>query len=213
MSDPVEEFATDEDLLLDIGRAVAGMDARLAGVEVALLGSSGGTTSRRRRARPRLPAGSLLRRARQRRGDAGGIIWSVWAFDELPPAERVDALRRIRDFADWLNAAYQLPLSTYAVPSCWYRHCGAVRELFALLAAYHDAYTTSILREASQPTSAPINWHDRMLFPCLRRLREEHGLRECVAAARHTEQLHQSIATDDGFGGAVEKLAATGWNS
>jgi len=206
-----EREPDDEGLLTDIAWAVASMDARLAGVETALVGPDGRHRGRRRgRGEPSVDVSPLLRRRRRRpgRGDAAGITWLVWAFDELAVAEQVDALRQIRAFVDWLNEAYQLPLSTWAVPSCWYRHPGAVRELWALVGSYRSAYSTDVSRGGMTPTDAPITWHDRMLWPCLRRLREELGLRECTASIHNTQlQSQATISTDDGFGGAVARLA------
>lgn len=211
----------DEELLSDIGEAVVSVDERLAGVEEALRASmgvgqgvgDGRRALRGRRYEPGPTSSAALRRMRQRRSDAAGITWTVWELDHLTEAERLTALHEIRGFADWLNRAYALTVSTYAVPSCWYEHPGAVRELWALLASYHHTYTTRVRKEAAQPTDAPIFWHERVLWPCLRRLREEHGLRECVATNRHTHEVQTPIATDvDGFGGAVKRLAAR-WNT
>jgi len=198
----------DQELLADIGYAVASIDERLAGVEAALTAPGERQPARRRRPQAGgATSGKSLRRAQQRRRDAGGIIWTVWAFDSLSRDERVQALEQIRTFVDWLNKAYELPLSTWAVPSCWFHHAGAIRELWALVASHRSAYTTRVSTEVTHPTEAPGSWHDRSLWPCLRRLREELGLREC-AASGHRPLTEQAIATDDGFGGAVEKLAA-----
>lgn len=199
----------DQELLADIGDAVASIDERLAGVEAALVAPGERQPVRRRRVRAGggLSSATSVRRAQQRRRDAGGITWTVWAFDSLSREEQVQALEQIRTFVDWLNKAYELPLSTLAVPSCWFHHAGAIRELWALVASHRSAYTTRVSTEVAHPSEGPISWHDRSLWPCLRRLREELGLREC-AAAGHKRLIEKVIATDDGFGGAVEKLAA-----
>jgi hypothetical protein len=202
-------------MLAYIGAAVASVDERLVGVEAALVGPAEFRPARRRRrlsAGTGLPTPAALRRLQRRRRDAAGNTWTVWSFDALSAPDRLRALHEIRDFVDWLNGAYELPLSTMAVPGCWYRHPGAVRELWALVASHRNAYTTRDETEVSRPSEAPISWHDRVLWACLLRLREELGLRECVASG-HKALIEKVITTDDGFGGAVEKLAAGGWNS
>ncbi|MBN1172919.1 MAG: hypothetical protein JXA67_12155 [Micromonosporaceae bacterium] len=202
-----EEPVSDEDLLLDIGQAVAALDRRFAAVEGALTAPAGGRRRRPYRS-PRLASPSPVLRVRGRRRDEG-LVWSVWSFDSLAPADRVVALRQLRDWVDWLNEAYELPLSTYAVPGCWYRHPGVTRELWALFGTYQQAHTTRG-RDAERPTDAPALWHDRLLWSCLRRIREEHGMREC-AAGQHTSRVRTPIRTDDGFQHTVEGLSE--WNS
>lgn len=212
----------DDGLLVDIGQAVVAIDDRLAGIESAVLGAlvpeqrsatvARVRAGRRRGARRYSARSAAMLRAARARGDAGGITPTMWNLDDLTPTERMAALVQLRKFVDWLNRAYQLPISTFAVPSCWYQHSGVVRELYALLASYQLAYTTRIAQDASLPTDAPLIWHERALWPCLRRLREEHGLRECVATKRHTPGAQTPITTDDAFAGAVQTLAAE-WNT
>lgn len=206
-TDDGEELVSDEDLLLDIGQAVASLDRRFAAVENALAAPVGGRRRRPYRS-PKLSSPSSVLRARGRRQD-DDLAWSIWSFDSLDPAERVAALHRLRDWIDWLNEAYELPLSTFAVPGCWYRHPGVIRELWALFGGYQLAHTTRS-RDVTRPSDASTLWHDRLLWPCLRRLREEYGMREC-AAGQHASRVRTRIRTDDGFGQAVEGL--TEWNS
>jgi hypothetical protein len=118
----------------------------------------------------------------------------------------------LREFVDWLNREYRLPVTTFAVPACWYHHPGVVRELYALMASYRLAYSARNAGDALLPTDAPVIWHERALWPCLRRVRDEHGLRECATGKRHQAGVREPVTTDDGFAGAVEKLA-TDWNT
>ncbi len=206
MSDGVDG---DPALLVDIGYAVTALHDRLAGVEAALLSPPELRPVRRRSAsrQPGLPSGAMLRRAQQRRRDAAGITWTVWSWDSLTHSERKAAFKELRRFVDWLNVAYELPISTTAVPACWYLHAGAIRELWALVASHRHAYTVSAQGNVSAPSDAPVSWHDRVLWPCLRRLREELGLREC-ASAGHKSLALRVVKTDDGFASAVEYVAS-----
>ncbi len=206
-----------EELLVDIGDAVSGMNDRLAAVEAAVVGAQGdyeqpSMPRRRRPFRSRSAGSAALRRAQQRRRDAGGITWTVWNLDALTVAQRKAAFVELQGFVDWINRGYQLPLSTLAITPCWYHHSGVVRELWALLASYEHAYSTRLTKDVTLPSDLPLLWHERSLWPCLRRLRAELGLQECVASKRHTLQIQNAISTDDGFVGAVTNLAAE-WTS
>ncbi|MFJ2087510.1 hypothetical protein ACIOBK_33635 [Micromonospora chokoriensis] len=199
------EFPEDGDLLLDIGNAVAAIDTRLFNVESALTAPGG----RRRRLRPsqsspvRRPA-ALRRGTGAARSDAGGITWSIWAFDHLHAIDQRVALARIRDFVDWLNTAYELSASTYGVAPCWYRHPGVVRELWTLLASYEYEFGTAPGSQPTRSRDGPAYWHDRLLWPTLRRLRDEHGLRECLASKHTPRTVGNPLRTDDDFDRAID---------
>lgn len=190
----------DGDLLAECVDAVVAMDGRLAGIET-LLSATPPTSGRvrgirRRRTRYRLPANSAVRVAQRRHREA---MTSVEAGDVRA---QVDLLHELRRFVDALNATYELSLSTLAVPGCWYRHPGAVRELAAVMASYHSAYSA---KRGMAESDAPNIWHDRVLWPCLRRLREELGLRECVTNGGHVARRQGAIVTDSGFDAAVAR--------
>jgi hypothetical protein len=206
----------DEDLLLGVAEAVGQLHERFAAVEQVLSGSTEPGRRRRRRAVGIDGQAAMRRRLRPHRRDPVGTTWTVWAFDRLALAEQIRAMHLLHAWVDWLNAAYELPLTTWAVTPCWYEHPGVVRELWALMGAYEAAHTTAPSRleppsrsDAEKASDASAYWHERLLWPCLKRLRDEHGLREC-ADTKHTVRVMQSICTDDGFAGAIEKLAA-GW--
>ncbi|MDM4723315.1 hypothetical protein QTQ03_28330 [Micromonospora sp. WMMA1363] len=189
------------DLLADLGDAVVAMDGRLANIEGFLastpLGGAKPRGIRRRRTRYRLPANSAVRVAQRRQRQA------TTSVEGTHVTMRVEMLHEIRRFVDALNATYELQLSTHAVPPCWYEHPGAVRELAALMASYQTAYSP---RRGMAATDAPNVWHDRVLWPCLRRLREELGLRECVANGGHVARRRKAIVTDSGFDAAIARL-------
>lgn len=202
-----EILPDDGDLLLEIGQAVAAVDNRLVAVENAVLTTPGRRSRRLPASRPPTVWAPTLRRGRAAmRRDAAGITFSVWSFDHLCTADQVVALTRVRDFVDWLNEAYELTASTYGIASCWYRHPGVVRELWALLGSYqHDFGAERMSPHRSR--DGPAYWHDRLLWPTLRRLREEHGLRECIASAGHTARVvGAALATDHGFADEIERL-------
>ncbi|MEU3455249.1 hypothetical protein ABZ671_16885 [Micromonospora sp. NPDC006766] len=119
------------------------------------------------------------------------------------------ALIRIRKFVDWLNDAYELPASTFAVASCWYRHPGVVRELWALLGSYEFEFGTQ-RGSPRRSRDGPAYWHDRLLWPALRRLREEHGLRECISSGHTPRTVVEPLRTDDEFGREIERLITDG---
>lgn len=195
----------DGDLLAECVDAVVAMDGRLAGIEMVLSASppagGRGRGVRRRRTRYRLPANSAVRVAQRRH------LQATTSVGDGDVGARVELLHEIRRFVDALNTTYELSLSTLAVPGCWYAHPGAVRELAAVMASYHSAYST---KRGMAESDAPNIWHDRVLWPCLRRLREELGLRECVTNGGHVVRRQRYIVTDSGFEAAVAELLEGG---
>ncbi|WP_091074713.1 hypothetical protein [Micromonospora nigra] len=200
-----EDLLDDGDLLLEIGQAVAAVDNRLVAVENAVLARPGRRARRLGSRPPTVWAPALRRGGTAGRRDADGITFSIWSFDHLAPADQATALTRVRGFVDWLNEAYELTASTYGIAACWYRHPGVIRELWALLGSYqHDFGADRVSPRRSR--DGPAYWHDRLLWPTLRRLREEHGLRECIASGHTPRVVGATLVTDDGFADEVERL-------
>lgn len=200
------------ELLHDTAAAVAQLKDQLAEVlgspgpepgDVVSQGMPRVPTGRRRRRKRGRPS-AALRRARN--GEGGRSEWSRWMLTAQSPTGQAASLQRLRRFVDWINHRFELPLTTWAVPSCWYRHSGVVEDLWALLAAHEAAFRVTIPGEDAA-TDGPASWIERWLWPTLKRLRSEHGLRECVTTGKHASLFNTPIRTDDEFGAFVEKLA------
>ncbi|HET7475205.1 MAG TPA: hypothetical protein VFJ97_04175 [Dermatophilaceae bacterium] len=92
-----------------------------------------------------------------------------WAWRHLTPEQARDLFTQLRDFVDWVIARYDLRGEAHTIPGCWYRHPVAVEELTALMVAWYAAYPA----QATRASDAPAGWHERWLWPTLRRLNLE----------------------------------------
>lgn len=81
--------------------------------------------------------------------------------------------QKLAEWVDWLNTAYDLIVPRTVLP-CWPAHGGAVHELAALRSAWLHAAASP------EPGEAMTYWHDRYLFSCLARLREDYQMRACT---------------------------------
>jgi hypothetical protein len=76
------------------------------------------------------------------------------------------------DWVDRLNTDYSL-LGDYVIPPCWPAHPGVVEELAGL----HRSWTRTMIADELAKTNGGNDltaWHDRWLWPCLRRLKAGH---------------------------------------
>jgi hypothetical protein len=110
------------------------------------------------------------------------------------------------DWVDELRSTYSLP-SGYVVPPCWPAHPGVVEELAGL----HRAWVNAVVTEEQagiEGSSAMAAWHDRWLWPTLRRFKAaSYRISNCqqshVAEREVTEMtkrdLQPLVNPDEGF--------------
>ena len=97
------------------------------------------------------------------------------------------------DWIDQLNNDYSL-LSDHTIPPCWPAHPGVVEEL----AGIHHAWTRAQINDELAKTKGSNDltaWHDRWLWPLLRRLKASH-YRTTNCRRQHLAENASSLATD-----------------
>jgi len=99
-------------------------------------------------------------------------------------------------WVDELNADYSL-LGDYTIPPCWPAHPGVVEDLAGL----HHAWTIAVINDELGKQAGSNNltaWHDRWLWPCLRRMKAGH-YRTTNCRDRHHREGSTAAMTDRGF--------------
>ena len=99
-------------------------------------------------------------------------------------------------WVDELNADYSL-LGDYTIPPCWPAHPGVVEDLAGL----HHAWTIAVINDELGKQAGSNNltaWHDRWLWPCLRRMKAGH-YRTTNCRDRHHPEGSTAARTDRGF--------------
>ncbi|WP_380169768.1 hypothetical protein [Jannaschia sp. R86511] len=129
-----------------------------------------------------------------------------WLWRALSGGQAAALLDELRDFVDWLVRRYQLGSWRHSqLPGCWYAHPVAVEELTGLMLAHRAAHPGG----PQEPSDAPAAWHERWLWPTLRRL-DELGIFKGCEPGRHTDRDRSpEHPTDDGYAAARHVLAAT----
>ena len=97
------------------------------------------------------------------------------------------------DWVDQLAADYSL-LGDYTIPPCWPAHPGVVEELAGL----HRSWTRAMIADELAKTSGGNDltaWHDRWLWPCLRRMKSGH-YRTTNCRDRHQVERGMASLTD-----------------
>lgn len=103
----------------------------------------------------------------------------------------VDEWNELADWVDDLNERYSLNRQ-YAVKPCWPHHPGAVEELAALWSSWKKS-TIAAETARRNGTNDYIAWHDRWLWPTLKRLRENHyDLTNCAPSQHNTPVASES---------------------
>jgi hypothetical protein len=100
------------------------------------------------------------------------------------------------DWVDQLTADYSL-LGDYTVPSCWPAHPGVVEELAGL----HRSWTRAMIADELAKTNGGNDltaWHDRWLWPCLRRMKSGH-YRTTNCRTQHQPDTGNTRPTDREF--------------
>jgi len=100
------------------------------------------------------------------------------------------------DWVDELNASYSL-LGDYTIPPCWPAHPGVVEELAGLLRSWTRALITDELAKNNGANDLTA-WHDRWLWPCLRRMKSGH-YRTTNCRDGHHPEGSTAARTDRGF--------------
>ena len=112
-----------------------------------------------------------------------------WADRATP-----DQWNQLIDWVDNLTADYSIRGSDH-IPPCWPAHPGVVEELAGLWRAWITAVVTD---EAAEDGAVDVTaWHDRWLWPCLRRLRDTmYSTTECRTAHQHVPSVVVPELTD-----------------
>lgn len=111
-------------------------------------------------------------------------------------AERATAedWHRLADWVDALNADYSLE-SSVLVPPCWPAHPGVVEELAGMWRAWFAAQRAD--EDAAGDGSAELAaWHDRWLWPALRRIHRNHYAISGCSPERHMREQSASKPSD-----------------
>jgi hypothetical protein len=120
--------------------------------------------------------------------------------DPLPQPRRwadrtdPDTWAALIDWIDNLIADYTIIGNNYITP-CWPAHPGVVEELAGLWRAWTAAVTAD---EAANAGSMDLaEWHERCLWPCLRRLQSnQYTTIECLTAGEHKPSAAVPQLTD-----------------
>jgi hypothetical protein len=97
------------------------------------------------------------------------------------------------DWVDRLNTDYSL-LGDYVIPPCWPAHPGVVEELAGL----HRSWTRTMIIDEQAKGSGDTSltaWHDRWLWPCLRRMKAGH-YRTTNCRTQHQPETSNTRPTD-----------------
>jgi hypothetical protein len=116
-----------------------------------------------------------------------------WAWRQLGPSQTRALFVQLRDWVDWLIARYELRGEAETIPPCWFQHPVAVEELTGLMVAWKAAYS----QKETTPSDAPVNWHDRWLWPTLHRLNGQlHVWAKCTGGS-HAPSRPAPPVTDE----------------
>ena len=99
-------------------------------------------------------------------------------------------------WVDQLNTDYSL-LSDYAIPPCWPAHPGVVEELAGLWRSWTRTMIIDETAKKNGETSLTA-WHDRWLWPCLRRMKSGH-YRTTNCRSKHQPEKVTTPITDSDF--------------
>ena len=100
-------------------------------------------------------------------------------------------------WVDELNASYSL-LGDYTIPPCWPAHPGVVEDLAGL----HHAWRIAVINDELGKHTGSNNltaWHDRWLWPCLRRMKAGHYRTTNCRDRHHPESSIAAAITDRGY--------------
>jgi hypothetical protein len=97
------------------------------------------------------------------------------------------------DWVDHLNTDYSL-LGDYTIQPCWLAHPGVVEELAGLYRAWTRANINDELAKNGGSNDLTA-WHDRWLWPLLRRMKAGH-YRTTNCRDRHQHEPAKTTATD-----------------
>lgn len=129
-----------------------------------------------------------------------------WCWRELAPQAQVALLGELREWVDWLITRYSIGALARSgtIAPCWYHHPVAVEELTALMVAWRAAFNPQQL----QPSDAPAAWHDRWLWPTLRRLEDLKVFSGCRQGQHEAATSRPRPLTDAAdFASYVDTLA------
>ena len=183
-SDPTEPTTVGEDRVTLVWNGLAELTTRLDGTEDAVAAALDTLTAAVADLKTQLTA--LL--AKEREKDVPPRRWAARAtrkdWDQLVV------------WVDELNADYSL-LGDYTIPPCWPAHPGVVEDLAGL----HHAWTIAVINDELGKQAGSNNltaWHDRWLWPCLRRMKAGH-YRTTNCRDRHHREGSTAAMTDRGF--------------
>jgi len=183
-SDPTEPAATAGDRVTLVWNGLQELTARLDGTEDAVAGALDTLTAAVAELKTQFTA--LL--AKEREKDVPPRRWAARAT-----GKDWDLLVA---WVDELNASYSL-LGDYTIPACWPAHPGVVEDLAGL----HHAWTIAVINDELGKETGSNNltaWHDRWLWPCLRRTKAGHN-RTTNCRDRHQVERGGTAVTDRGF--------------
>jgi len=159
-SDPTEPTTFGEDRVTLVWNGLQELTARLDGTEDAVAAALETLTAAVADLKTQLA--QLL--AKEREKDIPPRRWAARAT-----RKDWDALI---DWVDELNASYSL-LGDYTIPRCWPAHPGVVEELAGLWRSWTRALINDELAKNNGANDLTA-WHDRWLWPCLRRMKAGH---------------------------------------
>ena len=154
------EQPTDEDRITTVWNGLHELSARLDGTEDAIAGALDTLSTAVADLKTQLTA--LLTKEREK--DVTPRRW----------ADRATAKdwAALVDWVDRLTTDYSL-LADFTVPPCWPAHPGVVEELAGL----HRSWTRALINDQLAQKNGGNDltaWHDRSLWPALRRLKTGH---------------------------------------
>ena len=159
-AEPTQTAPVDDDRLRLVWNGLADLTARLDGTEDAVAGALDTLTGAVADLRAQLT--QLLKQEREK---------------DVPPRRWADRATRknwdqLIEWVDELNTDYSL-LGDYTIPACWPAHPGVVDELAGL----HRSWTRALINDELAENNGANDltaWHDRWLWPCLRRMKGGH---------------------------------------
>lgn len=111
-------------------------------------------------------------------------VGGPWAWELLSPFEQSYLWAKLDRFVQWLHETYLSRTPRFALTACWYKHPNVVGQLTALMVA-HTAVYNELAVEASM---ALVDWHERCLYPTMRRIVENGSLTDCAQGHKETER-------------------------
>lgn len=120
----------------------------------------------------------------------------AWTWKCLDPYETVALMSELREWVDWFTGRYEL---RGTIKPCWFRHGPVIEELTGLYVAWRAVFK----EQPRAYTEEIIAWHDRWLWPLVRRTNEFGWMKNCTANGHKEPSTYATATNQEWFDAAL----------